>query len=512
MRSNALHLRSSVVAVAAIAVAVSGCTNARDYVANGFKVGPNYCHVQGTTAERWIDEADSRLHTDPVDLTNWWAVFKDPTLNGLIDRAARQNLSLREAGWRVMQARALLWFARGAQFPQDQTLGGNYQRLALSGANYGPPMLPSTFFDQWTLGFNLSWELDFWGRFRRAVTAAEETLNASAADYDAVLVTLLGDVAANYVQVRTLEKRIELLRADAKLQRGILGIAQRRRDAGRVGELDVIQARSNVWQTEAQIPQLIGERREACNRLCVLMGIPPEDLESLLGASPIPTAPVEIAIGVPAELIRRRPDIRRAEYLVAAQAERIGIAEADLYPAFSINGTIGYQARDFSQLFTGHSFAGAVGPGFQWNILNYGRLRALVAFQNARFQELLATYQQTVLRANSEVEDGLVRFLQAQSRTALLDKSVEDYRKAVDIVVEQYENGAIDMTRVSQIQQNLVQQQDLQAQSQGQIALGLIRVYQALGGGWTTEYVREPAPREQPAVESPPLPPAPDEP
>lgn len=486
--------RLPMLALATILLVAPGCTSFRDYVHHDFKVGPSYCHPQGTTAPQWIDAADRRIRSESTDLTGWWRVFQDPTLDRLIDSAAGQNLSLREAGWRVLQARAQLCFAQGSIFPQTQQAGGQYQRVADSGAKYSTPGVPSAFLDQWNLGFNLSWELDFWGRYRRAIASAEETLNASVANYQDVLVTMLGDVATYYVQVRTLEKRIELLHANVDLQQKVVTIAERRRAAGKTGELDVAQARSTLSQTAAQIPLLVSDRREACDRLCVLLGVPPTNLAAELGTQPIPNAPAEVVVGIPADLLRRRPDVRRAEYETAAQAEKIGIAEADLYPIFSINGTVGYEARDFSNLFASNAFAGTVGPAVQWNILNYGRIRSLVRFQEARFQELLAAYQRTVIQANAEVENGLVRFLQAQERTQLLNQAVADYQKAVDIVVQQYEHGVTDLNRVSLIQQNLVQQQDLQTQSQGQIAGALIRVYQALGGGWMPQEPSGPLP------------------
>ena len=222
-------------------------------------------------------------------------------------------------------------------------------------------------------------------------------MQASVANYNAVLVTLLGDVASNYVQVRTLEKRLELVRANVELQRGVLNIARRRFEVGRTNELDVSQARSNLAQTEAQAPQFEMEARQACDRLCVLLGIAAIDLQQELGGGPIPTAPTVVAVGMPADLLRRRPDVQRAERLAAAQGEQIGIAEAALYPAFAINGVLGYQAANVPQLLTSPSLNSSVGPSFQWNLLNYGRIVNNVRFQDATFQELLTVYQRIVI-------------------------------------------------------------------------------------------------------------------
>jgi len=462
-------------------------------------VGPNYCPPAASTAQNWIDDVDVRVQTKSELPSQWWTVFNDTTLNGLIESAAGQNLSLREAGFRILEARAQLAITQGNIFPQSQNAFGSYNRAVSpaytiavppSVSDVGVVTIPASFFDQWQFGFNLTWELDFWGRFRRAIAAAEDSLDASVAGYDDVLVTLLGDVASNYVQVRTLQTRIELLRANAELQRGILKIAERRFEAGSRNELDVAQANSNLDQTESQIPQLQVALRQACNRLCVLLAVPPFDLEKQLGETPIPNAPTEVVVGIPADLLRRRPDVRRAESLVAAQAEQIGIAQADFYPAFAINGTLGWDANSFSRLFSNNSLSGNVGPAFQWNILQYGRILNNVRLQEAGFQRLVTQYQNTVLQANAEVESALVRFLRAHERAALLDRSVVSAQKAVDIVSRQYKEGDVDFNRIALIEQTLVQQQDLQTQAHGEIAEGLIQVYRALGGGWETSILQ----------------------
>jgi len=491
-------------AALALALCLTGCTSVRDYVRNGFKVGCNYCPPQAPVAKHWIDADDLHIRENSEIPCQWWSVFEDPVLDRLVDSAYHQNLSLREAGFRILQARAELAITRGNLFPQLQDMTGSYQREATSLASSNPRPGARQFFDQWNAGFNLAWELDFWGRFRRAVDAAEDTLDASVADYDDVLVTLLGDVAANYLEVRTDQERIRLLRENESLQRGVLEYVEKQYKAGfRVSELDLSQARSTLSETSSYIPQLEIDLRQSANRLCTLLGMPARKLDEQLGIGPIPTAPPEIAVGLPAELLRRRPDVRRAERLAAAQAEAIGIAQAEFYPIITVSGTLGWQAASFSRLFSSRALNGAVGPSFQWNLLNYGRLTNNVRFQDARFQELVAAYQDTVLRAGEEVENGLVTFLRAKERARLLEVSVENSKKAVVIVISQYEAGKkeVDFNRYALIAQDLVRQQDLLAQARGQIALGLIQVYRALGGGWEL--------RCQPELASPaPAPPA----
>jgi NodT family efflux transporter outer membrane factor (OMF) lipoprotein len=461
-----------------------GCTTLSEYVHNGFKVGPNYRKPLAPVADDWIDAADVRVRKESDDLCHWWAVFNDPVLDALIQTAYGQNLTLREAGFRVLQARAELGIAIGEFFPQLQTLTGSWRRQELSRNAPNRQFLGERIFNQWTTGFNLAWEVDFWGRYRRAIESAEALLDASVEDYDAVLVMLLGDVASTYVQVRTLEQEIEYVKTNIGLQRETLKIAQARFQGGQATELDVDQAQSTLSQTESQVPQLEIQLRQANNRLCVLLGIPPEELRAKLGPAGIPAAPPEVAVGIPAELLVRRPDVRRAERQAAAESARIGIAEADLYPRISIVGNLGLQAQDFQNLFEGQSFFGQIGPSFSWNILNYGRIVNNSRVQDARFLEAVTRYQNAVLRAGEEVENGLVQFLRAQEEARFLAESGRAAEKAVKVALAQYKGGLVDFNRVSLLEQNLVQQQNLLAQARGAIALGLIQTYRALGGGW----------------------------
>jgi NodT family efflux transporter outer membrane factor (OMF) lipoprotein len=487
------RLRSCAVFCAGLLfLSVCGCTSLSEYVHNGFKVGPNYRTPAAATSPNWIDVADKRVRNDSDDVSQWWRVFNDPVLDGLIDETFRQNLTLRQAGERVLQARAQLGIATGNLFPQSQTLNASFTQTALSGEDanilvttpLGPISL-KRFYPQWNLPIGAaSWELDFWGRFRRAVESNAANLDASVANYEDVLVTLFSDAATSYVSIRTLEKQVEYTKANAELQRQTLKIVEARFKAGTVTGVDFRQAKSTLAQTESQVPELEIALRQTQNHLCILLGIPPEDLRTRLRKASIPTAPPEVAVGIPADLLRRRPDVRRAERQAAAQSALIGVAEADFYPALTINGTIGYSAQQFKDLGTPLAFTGSVGPSIQWNVLNYGRILNGVRLQKSKFAESVAAFQETVLKANQEVEDGLVTFLKAQQRARLLASSAEDALEAVKLVLVQYEKGTVDFTRVTQLQQTLVLQQDNLAQAQGEIARGLIQVYKGLGGGW----------------------------
>jgi NodT family efflux transporter outer membrane factor (OMF) lipoprotein len=480
-------------------VLTGGCTSWREYIQNGFEVGPNYRKPPAPVAKDWIDADDQRVRTESDDLSKWWSVFKDPVLDSLICDAYRQNISLRVAGMRVLEARAQLAIDTGNLLPQAQTSTGDFKWYGISRetANnflgFGSPSAGAAgvafpafkrWYGQWDLGFNLSWELDFWGRFRRAIEADSAGLDASVENYDDVLVTLLGQVATAYANMRITEQRIKYAEENVKLQRDTLEIVEARFKGGTVTKIDLLQARSTLEQTQATIPELRITLRQYTNQLCILLGIPPEELRAKLGPGPIPMAPVDVAVGIPADLLRRRPDVRRAERQAAQQSAEIGVAEAEFYPHIAINGTWEYSAEFFKDLWKPTALNGNIGPTFTWNILNYGRILNNVRLQDAKFYELVATYQNTVLSAAQDVENGLVTFLEAQQRAEFLAKSVNDAKEAVDFGQAQYKRGAIDFTRLTLLEQNLVTQQDTFAQAQGEIVTGLIQVYKALGGGW----------------------------
>ncbi len=468
--------------LAAMGTCLCGCTSTRDWWRNGFKVGPEYCRPAAPVAEDWIDSTDVRVRSESSDNSHWWTVFNDPILNTLVVNAYDQNMDLRTAGFRIMEARAERAVVAGNLLPQLQEATADYQRIKTA-QRLGRPAA-GRYFSAWGTDFNLAWELDFWGRFRRAVEAADADLDASIENYDDVLVTLLGDTGITYVDIRTLQKRLEFVRANVDAQRGALRIAEARFDEGRTTKLDVFQAQNNLLQTESAIPELELALRQASNRLCILCGIPPRNLQSELGTAPIPVPPAEVAMGMPADLLRRRPDVRRAERELAAQSAKIGVATAELYPHIAITGSIGLEANDFADLFRSEAFAGSVGPSLRWNILNYGRLLNSIRVQDARFQQLASKYQSVVLRANREAEDALAAFLKSYQRVATLTESVEAAQNAVDMALKQYREGKTDFNSVFILQAALAREQDQLAMASGEVARSLVEIYRALGGGW----------------------------
>jgi NodT family efflux transporter outer membrane factor (OMF) lipoprotein len=469
----------------------------------GCKVGPDYSTPSVALPDAWLDLKDLAA-ADHTEDARWWTRFDDSVLNALVAQALAENLSLRQAGLRVIQARAARGISVGEFFPQQQAVTGE------AGANHlsenTAAGLGDRSFQNYSVGLDAAWELDFWGRFRRGIESADAALEASVADYDAVLVLLAADVASAYVEIRSLEEQLDFTRTNVKAQADTLELTEVRFKAGAVSELDVATARATLANTQSFVPELEDALRRATVSLCVLLGRPPEDLANELeGARPVPTAPAEIALGVPADLLRRRPDVRRAERVAAALSAQIGVAKADLYPSISIRGSTGFQASTFKSainspsagdLFDSDSFAGFVGLAVNWPILNYGRVENNIRVADARFEEAVVEYRNTVLRAAADVETGLSSFLKNRERAALLAESVEAAERTVELSLIQYRQGAADFLRVNQAQVDLASRQNSLVSARAGIAQGAIDTYRALGGGWETHAGNEFVPRE----------------
>ncbi|MGB1884435.1 MAG: efflux transporter outer membrane subunit [Gammaproteobacteria bacterium] len=455
-------------------------------------IGPNFEKPQAPVADEWQPQDDAQVSSSSDDLAGWWKTFDDETLNHLVSTAAEQNLPLQIAGIRIFEARAQLGIAAGRMYPQLQRARGNLTHI--EGSDNSPnasPALDLTFRDT-DIGFDAGWELDVWGRFRRGVEAADANLLAELAGFDDTLVSVTAEVANAYVAMRTFEARLAIARENVAIQERSLKIARVRFDNGATTALDVEQARTLMSNTQALIPSLETGVRQSENALAILLGVAPGELGSLSDkAGAIPTAPANIAVGMPADLLRRRPDIRRAELQAAAQSALIGVAKADLYPQFSLIGSVGLRSSDtgvsdLGDLFDGDSLEAGIGPSFQWNILNYGRIKNAIRVEDARFQQTLVAYQNTVLLAAREVEDALVAFTRGKQRVIFLNTSVEAARRAVDLALVQYRDGLIDYTRVLDTQTFLINQQDALTATKGQVVRDLIATYKALGGGWQT--------------------------
>jgi len=478
LRWNSASTRCTTAALASIiALALAGCM-----------IGPDFKPPAAPLARQWQE-----LHGDAIDATrleyrDWWSALDDPVLTQLIELAYRQNLTLLAAGVRVLQARAQLGVAIGELYPQQQ------EASAALSYNHIPVSIPynvvSNTYWQAAFGLQAGWEIDVWGKVRRGIESADDAFLASVADYDDVLVTLTGDVASTYVKMRTAEKQQAIARANIVRQKKALAIAQARFAGGVVTKRDVYQAENVLGATEAAVPQLNIEIQRAKNALSTLLGMPPGSVDALLGeSSGIPVAPERIAVGIPADLLRRRPDVRKAELDAAAQCAQIGFAKGDLLPAFSLVGNLGTIATDVGQadlgkVFSAGNLAYSAGPAVQWNILNYGQISNNVRVQDAKFQTLLVEYQHAVLEAQQEVENGITEFAQSRVQAGFLQQSVAAAEGALEIALLEYKGGTVDFTVVLTAEQNLYQAQNSLAVAQGNIPLGLVKAYRALGGGW----------------------------
>lgn len=486
MRRRGRNRKRLALALVALAGLAAGCT----------KVGPDYVRPDTKVSQDWLEAADKRVKTDPGEYRNWWKAFKDPILDRLIDTAYRENLSLRIAGVRVLEARAQLGIATGQLYPQTQQATGS---LAKNRESAGTP-IPGTSenarrfgglsYWQSQIGLTANWEIDFWGKFRRAIESADATWLASVANYDSTLVSLTANVANFYISIRTLERRLIIAHQNVETQRESLKIAEARFEGGTTSQRDVEQAKTVLASTQATIPVLQTQLHQAKDGLSVQMGMPPNQLQDLMkGHAAIPAPPPQVVVGIPADLLRRRPDVRAAEFNAAAQCAQIGVSKAQLYPAFSLLGDFGLLASDvgknrLADMFNWRNRMGSIGPSVQWNILNYGQITNLVRVQDARFQELLITYQNTVLSAQQDVEDNLIAFLKTQEQAKFLGESADAALNSLNLAVIQYREGITDFTTVLTAQQSLLSAQDSLASAQGNISGSLVGVYRALGGGW----------------------------
>ena len=465
------------------------------------KVGPDYLRPESNLSTAWLDVGDKRVKTEPAEYRNWWKVFKDATLDQLIDTAYRENLTVRLAGVRVLEARAQLGAAIGSLYPQTQQAFGSVLKnresagTSVIGTSVSAPRFGGLSYWQAQVALMANWEIDFWGKFRRAIESADASLLAAVANYDTALVSLTADVANSYIAIRTLQRRLDIARRNVVIQRESLEIAQARFTGGTTSQRDVEQAKTVLASTEATIPILETQLRQAGNALSVLLGMPPNRLvKQLRGNGNIPAPAAQVTVGIPVDLLRRRPDIRAAEYQAMSQCALIGVSKAELYPAFSLTGNFmpgnfGMLSTDVGKNVLGNLFnwrnrQGTIGPAVQWNIFNYGQLTNLVRVQDARFQALLITYQNAILSAQREVEDNLIAFLRTQEQATFLQESAEAAFRSLNLAVLQYREGITDFTTVLTAEQALLSNEDSLASALGNISQSLVGVYRALGGGW----------------------------
>ena len=451
-------------------------------------VGPDYVKPEYDLPDLWQAELVEGLAAGEAPMATWWKVLNDPILDSLMERAVAGNLHLKEAFGRIKEARAVRGVATGERYPDVNAFGEVARQRqsedfgALNQDSDGTPGSQS----DWVRGGNMNanWEVDFWGRVSRSIASADADFVASIEDYRDALVVLYADIAANYVQLRTLQERIVVTQRNVDTQRGTLGITQARFKAELSPELDVRQAELNLSRTASVIPALKQGVAQSIHRLGVLIGeFPGELYAELLTQEAIPQPPPEVLMGVPAEIMRQRPDIRAAERRLAAQTERIGIATADLYPTFFLLGDFGYLGVR-NDLFDGSRKTYSFGPTLRWNIFDGGRVRNRIRAEDARTEQALARYENTVLEALEDVENAAVQYTEETQRREFLRESVVAAAKSVELVSVLYKSGLTDFQNVLDMERSLAEQEDRYVDSVGLVTQNLIAIYRALGGGW----------------------------
>ena len=477
-------------------------------------VGPNYHPLAVTTRSTWasLDHAGTSavgpLPADVVPTTRpsvvvedatlpdrWWGSLGDPTLNTLVEQAARSNLNLAVAAARVRSSRAALAGAEAGLFPSGKA-GAFYQYDRGLG-----PLFPVETGDYRAdaLGFDASWELDLFGGVRRGVESAAASEQAQVESRRDALVTLTAEVCRDYVELRVAQRRAAISLDDLHIAQQLLDLAQRQRAVGISGDLDVVRARAQVTSTAAALPALDAQAQQLIHAIGVLLGGGPDEMmASLSTPEPIPQTPAILPVGLPSTLLRRRPDVREVERELAAATAAIGVAESDLYPQISLVGGLGVGGFDGSNPFTWSSRAVTIGPTARWQLFDAGHVLANVDAKRAVRAELLADYRQTILSALRDVEDAIIVFDREQQRHELYRRTVDDDDEAVRIATDQYTNGVTSFLNLLDAQRSLFMAQDQLAQSDGAVAADLVSLYKSLGGGWQSLEHAPPEPEPEP--------------
>ena len=479
-------------------------------------VGPNYSTPNAKVENAWVDGGVVSGHAQSAADALWWRAFRDPVLNQLVEIACRNNPTLQIAGVKILKARAELNGSIGNLFPQQQGIsggtsyyylppqesGGNSlssfqpgtplgqalsQQLSNNHSGSGMQLGPNLFMNQ--LLFSATWEIDFWGKYRRQIQSDKATFLSSVAAYDNALVTLIGDVANSYVNIRTTQAQIRVNEENVEVQKESLRIAQDRFQAGQTSQLDVAQAQTELSQTQAQIPGLENTLRQTKNGLAVQLGVPPDAVDRLLKPGRLPTPPRTLLAGIPRDLLRRRPDVRQAGLDAASQSAKIGVQVANLLPAFSLNGTFGYSSNNvgdnkLSDIFNWQNSILQSAGSFTMPIFNYGRLINKVRVQDASFQEAILNYQNTVLTAQKEVENGLAGFKYGRQSEGFLQAAVGSAKDSTRLSIDRYKAGQTDFTTVLNALQQQLSVENSLVGTQGDVMLGVVAVYRAVGGGW----------------------------
>lgn len=465
-------------------------------------VGPDFVRPDVPANPAWLEIELDRYDTGTPELAEWWKQLNDPVLDQLIDTAIAQNNNLKIAGLRVLESQASLNIARGSQYPQGQVVVGDATAIGASESNANTTA-GDLDFTQFNLGASVSWEIDFWGRFRRGIEAADANLLASIAGFDEARLLLIAAVADAYISIRSVEAQLRLAEESVAIQQRSYEIVDVLYQNGESSELDTLQARTLLLSSRAAIPNLEINLQQAKNALSVLLGLPPTDLSELLtGEGHLPSLPQNVAVGIPADMLRQRPDVRRAELQAYAQNALVGVATANLYPSFSLNGYLGLAAAGntdttrtgdsgIGELFRSESLTYSVGPAFVWPFLNYGRIRNDIRVQDARLQQALIQYRETVIQAAREVENSMTALVRSKEQDRILEESMQVAQRSSEISLLRYREGFAGYQRVLDSQQALFSQQQRFAVNRGIVISNYVSLFRSLGGGWQTVETRE---------------------
>jgi NodT family efflux transporter outer membrane factor (OMF) lipoprotein len=449
-------------------------------------VGPDYEQPEINAPDAWGVELTKDFESETPDIQEWWVQFNDPILDALIQRSSTNNPDIRIAAERIEEAAALRGIAKSYWFPQVSADGSVTARKASQAIYSFLPEGRDTA-TQYSIGGSMGWELDLWGRVRRLVESSDASMQASIEDYRDTLVILYGEIAFQYIQVRALQSRIQLATDSVKLQQDTMQLTLDRNTAGLAPDLDVYQARMNLAQTKSTIPPLRIMLSQSIHRLSVLAGLAPSALNELLqtgdGVAQIPATPDSFAVGLPADLLRQRPDVRSAERRLAAQHAMIGAKKAELYPTFTLPGMLALQAYKVSDM-DGDALTYGFGPAFRWNLFSGGRIRGEVKAEESRTRQAVIGYEKTVLRALEDVENSMVSLRQEKLHVALLQEAVEASSKSVELVKSLYKAGLTDFQNVLSTEAAYTLQRDNLASAEGAVARSAVLLYKALGGGW----------------------------
>lgn len=464
------------------------------FSAAGCMVGPDYKKPETTVSSKFAgldksvspDDLASKPNDHPIEVSRWWREFNDDKLTDLISKAQRQNQDVAVAIARIRQARAQVMIAVGGLYP-SVSIGASAQqsRSPLGGLGTNGNGRIS---EAYQVGFDASWEIDVFGGIRRQIEATKAGLEAQFQNRDDVLVTLAGEIGTNYINLRGAQNQLAISRSNLKAQEETLALTQERYEAGFVSGLDVANAQAQVASTRSSIPVAESQIRTFIYALGVLLGDEPSSLvEELTPDQPIPRAPANVPIGLPSELLQRRPDIRRAEAALHAATAQIGAAIANLYPQFNLNGSIGLQGGNAGDLGSLANHYWSYGPGANWLVFDGGQTRGNIELQRGVTDEAFATYKQTVLIALQDTETALVNFTAEQRRRVSLADAVAANKEAVDLSMQLYSNGRTDFLNVLVAQRQLFVSEDALAQSETNVSTSLVALYKALGGGWGLE-------------------------